>query len=320
VSEPDSEGPPRVAGTPAGTLGDVFSRVPGPDGPPALALRDVSVHFGGIAAVQAVDLDVAPTELVAVVGPNGAGKSTMLNAISGLVRSSGEITVSGGRVDGLPAAVRAAAIGRSFQDAPLIEQYTVLENVLCGAHTVLRYRLADQLLRRRHVRRREGEYERRARILLDFVGLSAEADTEAGELSYGAMKRADIARAMITGPRLLLLDEPSSGLDAHERDALRGILGVLRAEQLVATVFVEHHMDLVRATADRVVVLKAGEVLMTGPPDAVLDSPEFTAAVLGHRTGESGATAPVPGTDSATSAPRGGGVVGRLGGFARRVS
>lgn len=281
-------------------LGEVFTAQPGPDRGPLLKLDGVSVQFGGLAALSNVDVVVGPTDLVSIVGPNGAGKSTMLNAISGLVRSSGPIRLAGRRLDGTRAAARAqAGIGRSFQDAPLIPQYTVLQNVLCGAHTALGYRLADQVIRRRRVRRREGEYERRARILLDFVGLSSEANTEAGQLSYGASKRTDLARAMIAGPRLLLLDEPSSGLDEHERAALQDILCALREEGRVAVVYVEHHMDLVRASATGIVVLKAGEVLMTGEPNAVLDSEEFAVAVMGKRApgadnNPDGLSGPVP--------------------------
>jgi branched-chain amino acid transport system ATP-binding protein len=264
-------------------LAEVFTSAIDRSDESLLSIEELSVRFGGLAALSNVSLEVSATDLIAVVGPNGAGKSTMLNAVSGLVRSTGSIRLAGRRIDGMRPPDRAqAGIGRSFQDAPLLPRYTVLENVLCGAHTVLGYRLAEQLLRRRKVRRRETEYERRARILLDFVGLSSQANTEAGELSYGAGKRTDLARAMITGPRLLLLDEPSSGLDEHERDVLKDILRALRDEERVAVVYVEHHMDLVRATATDILVLKAGETLMTGAPDQVLDSREFVVTVMGR--------------------------------------
>lgn len=273
-------------------LDEVFTHtVPNPEST-LLSLDGVSVRFGGIAALTGVTLRVGPTELISIIGPNGAGKSTALNAISGLIRSTGSITFAGRRIDSTPAAkIASCGIGRSFQDAPLVDQYTVLENVLCGAHLVLGYRLLDQVVRRRTVRRRESLLERRARILLDFVDLSADVNTEAGSLPYGARKRVDLARAMVSGPQLLLFDEPSSGLDAHERSALQSILTALRAESRVAVLYVEHHTDLVRATADRVVVLKAGELFMQGTPSGVLDSAEFASAVLGSGvTGRSGGT------------------------------
>lgn len=263
-------------------LDEVFTHEVGDPEASLLSLDGVSVRFGGIAALTGVSFQVRPTELISIIGPNGAGKSTILNAISGLTRATGSITFATRRIDSFPAAkIAACGIGRSFQDAPLIDQYTVLENVLCGAHLALRYRLLDQVLRRRTVRRRETLMERRARILLDFVGLSADVQTEAGSLSYGGRKRVDLARAMVSGPQLLLFDEPSSGLDAQERMALQTILTALRSESRVAVLYVEHHMDLVRATADRVIALKAGELLMDDTPSGVLDSAEFANAVLG---------------------------------------
>jgi branched-chain amino acid transport system ATP-binding protein len=263
-------------------LAEVFTRGKADPARPLLELSGVDVRFGGLAALSDVSFEVGATDLVALIGPNGAGKSTTLNAVSGLIRATGDITFAGQRITALPPArVAAAGIGRSFQDAPLIDRYTVLENVLCGAHGTLGYRLVDQVFRRGKVARRESLAERRAKILLEFVDLSAEAGTEAGSLSYGARKRVDLARAMVSGPRLLLFDEPSSGLDSHERAALQAILVALRAEDQVAVVFVEHHMDLVRATATKVVALKAGEVLMSGTPSGVLDSSEFKVAIMG---------------------------------------
>jgi branched-chain amino acid transport system ATP-binding protein len=263
-------------------LDEVFDRPPDPS-VALLTLRDVSVSFGGLAALSGVSLDIGPRDLVAVVGPNGAGKSTTLNAICQLVRSSGDITLKGQPINGTAAwRVAARGIGRSFQDPPLIDRYTVLENILCGAHLRLGYRMADQIFRRRHVRQHETVMARRAEILLDFVDLAGYRLDEAGSLPYGARKLVDIARAMVAGPQILLLDEPSSGLDHHERSALQRMLCTLRDEQRVAILVVEHHMDLVRATATHVAAMQAGEVLMTGTPAEVLDSDRFRSAVVGH--------------------------------------
>jgi ABC-type branched-subunit amino acid transport system ATPase component len=247
-----------------------------------LSIRQLQVRFGGLAALSGVSLSVGHHDLVAIIGPNGAGKSTTLNAICQLIRSSGEITFNGRRIDGLAAwKIAAAGIGRSFQDPPLIDHYTVLENILCGAHLRLRYGMLTQIGWRRGVRRREEAMARRAMTLLEFVGLGEEAEKEAGSLSFGARKLVDIVRAMVSGPRLLLLDEPSSGLDEHERQALRTTLLALREERRVGILCVEHHMDLVRAVATDVVALQAGEVLMTGTPSEVLDSARFRVAVVG---------------------------------------
>jgi branched-chain amino acid transport system ATP-binding protein len=266
----------------AASLDEVFDD-PAPESDlPLLSLRDVSVHFGGVRALSGVDLDVWPHDVAAIVGPNGAGKTTVLNAISGLVRSSGRITFHGRELSALaPSRMAALRIGRSFQDPPLIDHYTVLENALCGAHVRLAYSWADQLFRRGHVKDSEQRVVRRARILLDFAGLAASERVEAGALPFGSRKLVDIVRAMIGGPRLLLLDEPSSGLDSHEREALGEMLLALRATNRVAILAVEHHMDLVRRVAHRVTALEAGSVVMSGSAADVLGSEEFLAVVSG---------------------------------------
>ena len=263
-------------------LNSVFASANGDPDVPVLELKDLSVAFGGIIALSQIHCRIDRHELVAIIGPNGAGKSTMLNAIGGLVKSTGEIELFGRSVRGVPPAkIAVAGLGRSFQDPQIIDDYTVLENVLCGAHITLDYGLMSQLFRFRMVRRLETDMARRARTLLEFMGLDAVADHEAGSLPYGARKLVDIARAMVPGPQLLLLDEPSSGLDAHERKNLETTLIALREERLVTLLVVEHHMDLVRAVSTRVVGIQAGEVLMTGAPADVLDSELFREAIVG---------------------------------------
>jgi ABC-type branched-subunit amino acid transport system ATPase component len=262
-------------------LREIFPTTTEPD-EPLLGLSGVTVRFGGLQALSNVTFDVAPKGMVAIIGPNGAGKSTMLNAIGGLVKSTGRIDFGGHNLQRLPAAqIAQTAIGRSFQDPQLIDHYSVLENMLCGAHTTLGYGLFDQVFRPRRVARREAEMNRRAHILLEFMELDALANHEAGSLSYGARKLIDIARSMLSGPRLLLLDEPSSGLDHHERSNLESTLIALRDERLLTAIIVEHHMDLVRSVATQVVGMQAGEVLVTGTPSEVLDSEEFREAIVG---------------------------------------
>jgi branched-chain amino acid transport system ATP-binding protein len=263
-------------------LDEVFDRPLAASEGQLLSIRGLTVKFGGVNALSGVSLDVGHHDLVAIIGPNGAGKTTTLNAICQLIRCSGSITFAGQPIERLPAwKIATAGIGRSFQDPPLIDHYTVLENVLCGAHLRLRYGILHQLIWRRRVREQERLMTRRALTLLDFVGLAGQADEEAGSLSFGTRKLVDIVRAMVAGPRLLMLDEPSSGLDRQERDGLRHILLALRQERRVAILAVEHHMDLVRATATHVIALQAGVVLMAGSPAEVLDSDRFRVAVVG---------------------------------------
>lgn len=247
-----------------------------------LRVDDLSVRFGGVHALSKVSFGVDQHDVVAIVGPNGAGKSTLLNAVGNLVRSTGSVRFFDRDIHGLPAAkVAHGGIGRSFQDPQLVDEFTVLENVMGGAHLKLGYGLADQVFRPWVVARAERETARRASLLLEFIGLDAVANHEAGSLSYGARKRTDIARAMLSGPRLLLLDEPSSGLDSEERSSLRSTLVELREERLVTAIIVEHHMDLVRSVANQVVGMQAGEVLLTGTPTEVLDSETFREAIVG---------------------------------------
>lgn len=262
-------------------LRDIFTETDDCD-TAVLRLEDVSVRFGGVQAVSKVTFEVDQHDVVAIVGPNGAGKSTLLNAVGNLVRSSGRIRFVDRDIQGVPPArIAQGGIGRSFQDPQLVDDYSVLENVMCGAHLKLGYGLADQVFRPWVVARAERETARKARVLLEFVGLDGVANHEAGSLSYGARKRTDIARAMLAGPRLLLLDEPSSGLDSVERASLQATLVALREERLVTAVIVEHHMDLVRSVANQVVGMQAGEVLITGNPSEVLDSEMFREAIVG---------------------------------------
>ncbi len=247
-------------------------------------MRGVAVNFGGVAALEAVDIDAPAHTITAVIGPNGAGKTTLLNAISGLIpgRVSGEILLGGASIKGLrPARVAAAGVGRSFQDPQLIENATVLENIMCGGHVVAGYRSMDQLWRWRRVQRSESRLRAHARDAMEFVGLGDCASDSASSLPYGRRKLVDIARAVVTGPRLLLLDEPSSGLDSAEREAIVRLLVELRSAACTTVFVVEHHMDVVRAVASHVVGLQAGAVLATGSPNDVLESGVFRAAVIG---------------------------------------
>ncbi|WAX58394.1 ATP-binding cassette domain-containing protein [Jatrophihabitans cynanchi] len=252
-----------------------------------ISTRDLSVAFGGIYALSEISLDLCEFEVSAIVGPNGAGKTTLLNAVCGLIRqqTTGTIEFCGKAVAGwTPAAAARAGIGRSFQDPRLIESATVWENVICGLHLGIGYSLVEQLWRFGRVRQRERQARERAELAIDFVGLSDCRDLKAGSLPYGKRKLADIARAIVSGPRLLLLDEPSSGLDASERSGVEALLTEIRRSRRTTVLAVEHHMALVRATASHVLGLQAGRVVASGTPEDVLDSAEFRQAVVGARS------------------------------------
>lgn len=254
-------------------------------GHPILVLEDVAVSFGGLRALSKVSFVVQSGQAVAVVGPNGAGKTTLLNAISGLnpVSAHGQITFDGTRVEAMrPAQVAALGIGRSFQSPQLTQETTVIEAVLSGAHLDLPYSAWEQCLRPRRVARLEKAARARAADLLDEVGLGWSARLPVGALPFGHQKMIDILRAVIGRPKLLLLDEPSSGVSEADRHALIDVLARMRANRELSLLLVEHHLDVVREIAETTVALQAGTVLMTGITVGVLESEQFRAALTGR--------------------------------------
>lgn len=253
-----------------------------------LHVDGLSVSFGGLHALTDVHLRVAPGEIVGIVGPNGSGKSTLLNASAGLL---GGATIRGqvsmlGRAGARPATLARAGVGRSFQDPKLLDEATLMENLLCGAHTAMTHNWLDELVRPRHVTRQHGEMERLALELLSDVELHDQAwDVVAGK-PYGTRKLADLLRAFISGPKLALLDEPTSGLDGSDRAIVGRLLRRLRERSGTAMVVVEHHFELLREVADRVLALSAGRVVMEGPAAQVLDSREFRQMLTGAAAGD----------------------------------
>ncbi len=249
----------------------------------AIEVRAVSVAFGGVRALTDVSTSVSAREIVAVIGPNGAGKTTLLNAICGLVRKSGgKVSHYGVDVTNThPTRIARAGLGRSFQDPRLIDSMTVIENVLCGTHATVGYSLLDQIARRRKVGKKEHAARTEARDLLQLFGLGQFAEVRAQQLAYGQRKMVDIVRATIARPSVLLLDEPSSGLDVAERARVEGMLAMIHREFHIPMLVVEHHMDLVRAVSGRVLALVSGSVAIEGPTDDVLDSDEFRATMAG---------------------------------------
>lgn len=246
-----------------------------------LAIRGVSRRFGGVAALADVSFAVPAKAIVGVIGPNGSGKTTLMNLVSGVdAPSGGEILFEGRPVQGRPAhRLARLGIARTFQHIRLVPQLTAAENVALALHEP-GASLADILLRLPRLSRIERERRRQAVLLLERAGLAGAADRPAGDLSYGDRRRVEIARALATAPRLLLLDEPAAGMNAAEKRALRALIAGLRADG-ITTVLVEHDMDLVMGVCDHLHVLNQGRTIASGPPAVVRHDPLVIEAYLG---------------------------------------
>jgi branched-chain amino acid transport system ATP-binding protein len=247
-----------------------------------LSLDGITRRFGGLIAVDAVDLEVTKGGITAVIGPNGAGKTTLFNIISGFqTPNAGRVLFDGTDITGRPPeAIAAAGLVRTFQLVQLFQNLTVLENVKVGAHLHTTGGLWSALLRLPRTREAERAVEARARELLAFVGLDASADEEANALAYGQQRLLEIARALAAGPRLLLLDEPAAGLSVEETRRLAAAIRII-AERGTTVLLIEHDMKLVMNTADTVAVLDFGRKIAEGPPAAVREDRAVIAAYLG---------------------------------------
>jgi branched-chain amino acid transport system ATP-binding protein len=248
-----------------------------------LDVRDLTLRFGGVRALDGVSFAVAEGALVALVGPNGAGKSSVFNCVSGLYRPNGGIVeFAGENILPLPAhALAARGIGRTFQNLALFPRLSVLSNVLLGGHTAHRSNVLACAVGWPGERRRERAARERALGLLDELRLAHLADRPAAGLPFGTLKRIEIARAVMSGPRLLLLDEPAAGLTHGEVEELGTTIRWLREAHGLTILLVEHHMGLVMSISEKVIVLDLGRVIAEGPPREVSADPAVVAAYLG---------------------------------------
>ena len=245
-----------------------------------LEVRDVTVRFGGLTALDAVSLAVPPRHVMGVIGPNGAGKTTLLNVLCGFIRpDDGEVLFGGRRHQVRPHQLASLGVARTLQGVGLYGGLTALENVMVGATCEASAGFWSALLSLP----RAGRDERRLRGLamqaLERVGAADVADARPGELSYGTRKRIALARALVAEPKLILLDEPASGLGETELAEVGALIRDLAGEG--SLMVVEHHMDLMMSVCDSIVVLDFGKVIATGSPREVQDNPAVTAAYLG---------------------------------------
>ncbi|HWM48505.1 MAG TPA: ABC transporter ATP-binding protein [Xanthobacteraceae bacterium] len=250
---------------------------------PLLSIRDVSVRFGGIVALDGVSFDVARGQICGLIGPNGAGKTTLFNCISRLYAPDAGAIVLGGRPLFASAAheIAALGIGRTFQNLALFRSLTVRQNVLVGAHARRRAGFVSNGLRLPFVRKEERELADEVGSLLDLMGLLAVADASVEELPFGTRKRVELARALAGRPCLLLLDEPAGGLNHEEVDELGTLILALRQRLALTVLLVEHHMGLVMRVSDKVVALDFGRRIAEGAPAQVQAHPDVVRAYLG---------------------------------------
>ncbi|MBI5275855.1 MAG: ABC transporter ATP-binding protein [Burkholderiales bacterium] len=247
-----------------------------------LEVSGLSKSFGGVKAIDGVDMVFRSGHVHSVIGPNGAGKTSLINMLSGVYRpDAGSIRMEGKELSGLPAhRFAAAGIGRTFQNLQVFFNMTALENVMTGRHLRERCSLFASMLRTPALRRTEAATRQAARELLQLVGLAGQEDTPAAAMSYGALKRLEIARALAAGPRLLLLDEPAAGLNATEAREIDGLIKNLAAAG-TTVVLVEHNMALVMGVSDHVFVLDHGRKLAEGTPTEVSGNAKVIEAYLG---------------------------------------
>ncbi|HEY4296252.1 MAG TPA: ABC transporter ATP-binding protein [Paraburkholderia sp.] len=250
----------------------------------ALAVRSLSVRFGGVHALENVSLSVAPGTIVGLIGPNGAGKSTLLNCISGISRpTAGTIELGGESLVGKrPDQIAGMGLGRVFQHPQLIPELSVLENLMVAHHRRLAYSVIGEMIGLPSVRRAEEQARHEAMQVATRVGLAASVDMMTGSLPYGHRKLIELGRVILMGATQLLLDEPIAGLNEAEIEHLGQVVLELRREQGLSVLLVEHNMGLVRRLCDRAFVLDAGNTIAEGTPDEVLNDPRVLLAYLGE--------------------------------------
>lgn len=256
-----------------------------------LEVSNLSMEFGGLRAIDNVSLDIFEGEIVALIGPNGAGKTTFFNCVTGIYTPThGEVMIhpptgKSRRLNGMkPNSITALGMARTFQNIRLFPAMTVLENVMIGRHCRTGTSILDAILNTPRSKREEKETVEKSYRLLEKVGLADVADEFSRNLSYGAQRRLEIARALATDPFLLLLDEPAAGMNPQETHELDELIVRIRAEEKVSILLIEHDMKLVMSISDRIYVVEYGKEIAQGTPREIKENPKVIEAYLGEET------------------------------------
>ncbi len=253
-------------------------------GAPLLDAQDVSKIFGGLVAVDGVNFSIAPRSIVSIIGPNGAGKTTFFNMLTGLYKpSTGKITFADSDITGRrPDRIMSMGVARTFQNIRLFATMTAVENVMVGQHARMKAGPFGSILRTPAVRKEEQRVREKAREMLDYVGLrKSEFDQISVNLAYGDQRRVEIARALASDPSLLLLDEPTAGMNPNESARLTEFMNTLRDERGLTILLIEHDMKVVMGVSEHITVLDHGEKIAEGLPQEIRDNDRVIEAYLG---------------------------------------